>query len=52
MLKKTFLILIFISALYAEDNATYVGDTSCVECHSKEVQEWKGSHHDLSLIHI
>ncbi len=49
MLKKTFLILIFISALYAEDNATYVGDTSCVECHSKEVQEWKGSHHDLAM---
>lgn len=49
MLKKTFLVLIFISALYAENNATYVGDTSCVECHSKEVQEWKGSHHDLAM---
>lgn len=50
MYKKIFLILTLFSALFAEQQATYVGDKSCVECHSKETHEWKGSHHDLAMM--
>ncbi|MEA3419500.1 MAG: multiheme c-type cytochrome, partial [Campylobacterota bacterium] len=49
MTKKIFLTLTLLTAIMAEDNASYIGDKSCVECHSKEVQEWKGSHHDLAM---
>ncbi|MEA3456179.1 MAG: multiheme c-type cytochrome, partial [Campylobacterota bacterium] len=50
MTKKIFLILVLLTAITAEESASYIGDKSCVECHSKEVQEWKGSHHDLAMM--
>jgi cytochrome c551/c552 len=50
MYKKIFLILTLLSAVFAEDQATYVGDKACAECHSKEVKEWTGSHHDLAMM--
>ncbi|WP_415408043.1 multiheme c-type cytochrome [Sulfurovum sp. CS9] len=50
MTKKIFLILTLLTAVFAEDRATYVGDKACAECHSKEVKEWKGSHHDLAMM--
>ena len=30
-------------------NATFVGSKTCISCHSEEYDEWKGSHHDLSM---
>ncbi len=27
----------------------YVGDQNCISCHKKEVDLWKGSHHDLAM---
>ncbi|MBL0721744.1 MAG: hypothetical protein JJV88_04110 [Sulfurovum sp.] len=50
MNRYIYLILILISALFAQESATYVGDKSCVECHSKESHEWKGSHHDEAMM--
>jgi hypothetical protein len=50
MIKKTFLTLIFISALFAGEETSYVGDKACAECHTKETHEWKGSHHDLAMM--
>ncbi len=49
MTKKIFIFLTLLSALFAEEQATYVGDKACAECHSKEMKEWKGSHHDLAM---
>jgi len=50
MTKKLFLILTLFSFVFAQEQATYVGDKACAECHSKEVKEWKGSHHDLAMM--
>ena len=50
MKKQLFLLILLASALFAENNATYVGDKACAECHEKEVKEWKGSHHDLAMM--
>ena len=50
MQKKLFFLLILTSALFADNNATYVGDKACTVCHEKEVKEWKGSHHDLAMM--
>jgi len=50
MKKQLFSILLLITALFADNNATYVGDKACLECHAKEVKEWKGSHHDLAMM--
>jgi len=50
MQKKLFFLLILTSALFADNNATYVGDKACTACHEKEVKEWKGSHHDLAMM--
>ena len=50
MKKQLFILLILLSASFADNNATYVGDKACVECHEKEVKEWKGSHHDLAMM--
>lgn len=44
-----FLLCIFMSILSADHNATYIGDTSCIQCHSKETKAWQGSHHDLAM---
>ena len=32
--------------------AVFTGGKACIECHQKEYRLWKGSDHDLSLIHI
>ena len=29
--------------------AAYIGASSCAECHTEEWQRWQGSHHDLAL---
>ena len=29
--------------------ATYVGGEKCIECHTKEYHDWKGSDHDLAM---
>jgi tetratricopeptide (TPR) repeat protein len=50
MQKNLLFILILFSALFADNNVTYVGDKACVACHANEVGEWKGSHHDLSMM--
>jgi len=50
MQKKLFLLLLLTSALFSDNNATYVGDKACSTCHEKEVKEWKGSHHDLAMM--
>ncbi len=50
MTKKLFFILTLLSFVFAQEQATYVGDKACAECHSKEVKEWKGSHHDLAMM--
>jgi len=28
---------------------TFVGRSTCIECHAKEYQAWEGSHHDLAM---
>ncbi len=49
--KKTiFLILTLLSAVFAEEKSTYVGEKACAECHSKEMHEWQGSDHDLAMM--
>lgn len=50
MKKYFFLLLTLISTLLAKEQATYIGEKSCVECHAKEVHEWKGSYHDLAMM--
>ena len=50
MYKIILLNLIFLSALLADNNATYVGDKACMTCHDKEVKEWKGSDHDMAMM--
>lgn len=34
-----------------EEEFTFVGRSSCKECHAKEFQLWQGSHHDLAMDH-
>ncbi|BBM66565.1 hypothetical protein VA249_32110 [Vibrio alfacsensis] len=29
----------------------YVGSEGCIDCHQKEVEAWKGSHHDMAMRH-
>lgn len=29
--------------------ATFVGGSTCIECHEKEFEDWKGSDHDLAM---
>jgi tetratricopeptide (TPR) repeat protein len=49
-IKKTITILLALSSLlFAQGEATYVGDKSCAQCHDKEFHEWQGSHHDLAM---
>jgi len=50
MKKKIFLISTLFCLVFAEEKATYIGDKACVECHTKEVKEWTGSHHDLAMM--
>jgi Tfp pilus assembly protein PilF len=50
MTKKIFLILTLLSALFAGEQLTYVGEKACADCHSKEMHEWQVSHHDLAMM--
>ncbi len=50
MTKYYLLLPLFFSTLFATQSARYVGDKSCIECHSKETHEWKGSHHDMAMM--
>ena len=33
----------------ASEKATYVGGSSCIECHQQQHEQWHGSHHDLAM---
>ncbi len=48
--KSIFLILTLLCAVLANEQATYVGEKACAECHNKEMHEWKGSYHDLAMM--
>ena len=37
------------SAMPASASARYVGRNSCAECHSTQVDQWHGSHHDRAM---
>ena len=47
--KKIVIVLSLISSLFASE-ATYVGEKSCVQCHSDETHAWQGSHHDMAMM--
>ena len=47
--KKIVIVLSFISSVFASE-ASYVGEKSCVQCHSNEMHAWQGSHHDLAMM--
>ena len=48
MFKKVIVLCLMLGTLFAQE-ATYVGDASCVKCHQEEVHAWKGSHHELAM---
>lgn len=51
MTLKIVLIITFIFTFsFSEDQSNYIGDKACVACHTKEVKEWTGSHHDLAMM--
>ncbi|MDG2135977.1 MAG: hypothetical protein P8J81_06855, partial [Luminiphilus sp.] len=31
------------------ENATYLGNAGCAECHQTATSDWTGSHHDLAM---
>ena len=35
----------------AIDTESYIGSDSCTQCHPKQNEAWRGSHHDLSMQH-
>ncbi|MDX1345904.1 MAG: multiheme c-type cytochrome, partial [Sedimenticolaceae bacterium] len=43
------LLSLFIVPVHASASADYVGGESCAECHSEQVMQWSGSHHDLAM---
>ncbi len=45
------LILPFKAFSNSETNPIYVGAIVCGECHSKQGNQWQGSHHDLAMQH-
>ena len=49
MTKKIFIFLTLTTLLLTQEQATYVGDKACAQCHTKEMHEWQGSHHDLAM---
>jgi len=49
MKKKIFILLALSTLLFAQKQPTYVGDKACAQCHTKEMHEWQGSHHDLAM---
>jgi hypothetical protein len=30
-------------------SAEFVGNTQCASCHSEQMEQWQGSHHDLAM---
>jgi Flp pilus assembly protein TadD len=36
---------------HVQHDLQYVGHQQCIVCHKKEVDAWKGSHHDLAMQH-
>ena len=50
MQKYIFLILTLMCVVFAQQTSSYVGEKACAECHSKEMHEWQGSHHDLAMM--
>ncbi len=47
-----FFLLLFSFSIMAQPKLVgkqYVGEEACQACHSKEFQEWQGSHHDLAM---
>lgn len=36
-------------AMATSGKSAYVGKQVCAECHVKEVDTWRGSHHDLAM---
>lgn len=34
---------------YSPEVLSYVGRTTCIECHQKETELWTGSHHDMAM---
>ena len=50
MKKQLFSILLIATALFADNNATYVGDKACIACHKEEVMEWQDSDHDMAMM--
>jgi tetratricopeptide (TPR) repeat protein len=49
MLKNILILFCLSTLVFSKEVASYVGDKACIQCHSKEVHEWKGSHHDLAM---
>jgi len=51
-LKTVFFFMCFVlfsSSVFGE--ASYVGRSSCTECHKEQSKLWTGSHHDLAMQH-
>ena len=49
MLKTIVALLMFSTLLFSQEQATYIGDKACAQCHTKEMHEWQGSHHELAM---
>ncbi len=56
------LAIVFLIARYSEDGTRssdtvlatkhdYVGVDRCAQCHQQQVDDWRGSHHDLAMQH-
>ena len=43
------LLSVFVTHVYASNSADYMGRQTCAECHSEQVMQWSGSHHDLAM---
>ena len=43
------LLLLAPITLVSADNADFVGSERCAQCHQKELDLWRGSHHDLAM---
>ncbi|TET47996.1 MAG: tetratricopeptide repeat protein [Dehalococcoidia bacterium] len=38
-----------VTHVYQKPISTFVGSKKCVDCHKKEYDEWRNSHHDLAM---
>ena len=43
------LLLISHFSFAGKETAQYVGSQICAQCHQKQVDDWKGSHHDQAM---